>query len=176
MVLEWQAKGTTIEQAVPTRKEAEAWVAAWRPEEQGTKGGTIVGATPNSAQTGPHSTAGAPSGGTDNHPTTPAYVPLPMGSNISPQDYATNPVMAMIRSASNFAVGPDPSTGTAAIFGMDPADTNRMDGLLLPPTLQDGEARQEFYELAMDVASLPGGYRFSDAFSGTSRRTSTCRL
>ena len=37
-----------------------------------------------------------------------------------------------------------------------------MDGLLLSPTLQDGEACQEFCKLAMDVASLPGGHRFSD--------------
>ena len=37
-----------------------------------------------------------------------------------------------------------------------------MDGLLLPPTLQDGEACQEFCKLAMDVTSSPGEYHFSD--------------
>ena len=56
----------------------------------------------------------------------------------------------------------NPSAGTMAVSGVDPADKNQMDGLLLPPALQDGEVHQEFCELAVDVASSPGGHRFSD--------------
>ena len=162
VVLEWQAQGTTIKQVVPSWKEAETWVAAWRPGEQGTRDTPIVGAAPHQAHDLHPNAAKAPGGKAGSRLTMPAYCPLPMGVPTAAKTYDSDPVMAVLLLASNFAVGPDPSTGTTAIFGVDPVDTNQMDGLLLPPTLWDGETRQEFHELAMDVASLSGGHRFLD--------------
>jgi hypothetical protein len=64
--------------------------------------------------------------------------------------------------ASKVTFGPDPSVGTKYIYGLDPNDGDATDALLLPPGLTDTEGRKEFYDIAMDVASLPGGYKLTD--------------
>ena len=63
---------------------------------------------------------------------------------------------------SSMSVGRDPSEATQNIYGIPPADEGRMDDFLLPPGLTDPDARADFYDLAMDVPSLPGGYRLTD--------------
>jgi hypothetical protein len=52
--------------------------------------------------------------------------------------------------------------GTNSVYGLDPNDGDAMDSLLLPPGLTDADSRKDFYDIAMDVASLPGGYRLTD--------------
>ena len=91
VILEWQAQGTTIEQVVPSQKEAEAWVAAWRPGKQGTEGVPIIGATPHQAHGRPQNAAKAPRGDAGSHPTMPAYAPLPMGIPAAPK--TTDPTL-----------------------------------------------------------------------------------
>jgi hypothetical protein len=61
-----------------------------------------------------------------------------------------------------YTCAPDPSVGTSQVFGMDPADAANLDNLLLPPIADDSKTKQDFYDLAMDVANLPGAYRQTD--------------
>ena len=73
-----------------------------------------------------------------------------------------SPVVALLERTSKLTARPDPSVGTEKIYDTDPADEKTMDDLLLPPDLTERESKQEFFELAMDVTSLPGGYRTTD--------------
>ena len=156
-MLTWQSEGARVTWVAPNRGEAAAWVASWKPsvplsDRVQPTGGSILGLNPNGlasenahSRVGPTDSNGAPPG-------------LPGGPSILPEDARER----LLDKASRFAVGPDPSTGSSTIFGIDPADVNKMDEFLLPPNVGDGETRQEFYDLAMDVASLPGGYRLTD--------------
>ena len=171
----WQSQGATLVMVARTRKEAEEWVKAWRPPT--TQSDDILGPTPTSAgpsmagfgaPTAPIDLTGASQGATGGprvygHGTgaataraSSAHTPDPTARK------AANILTDLLDKASRYATGPDPSVGTDMIFGVDPADTDRMDKLLLPPLVEDRETRQEFYDLAMDVANLPGGYRVTD--------------
>ena len=58
--------------------------------------------------------------------------------------------------------GKGPFEATQHIYGIAPSDEAKMDDFLLPPGLTDPDAKADFYDLAMDVTSLPGGYRLND--------------
>ena len=156
-VLLWQAQGTKLVQVLRTRDEAEAWVKAWRPPAPTVT--DIFGELPAGAPLPATLLPSGPSGGPNNpvdlftRPTSAVT-----GAGRTHSDHLTS----LLDKASRFATGPDPSTGTTMIFGTDPTDTDKMDELLLPPNIEDAATRTEFYDLAMDVANLPGGYRTAD--------------
>ena len=157
----WQSQGATLVQILRTRQEAEAWVKAWRPPEP--TGHDILGEIP---QPTPASTAGA-KGGLSGGPQNPVNLAtsspgFPSGVPSDSVRNRSDDLTLLLDKASRFATGPDPSTGTTMIFGVDPTDVDRMDELLLPPNIEDSATRTEFYDLAMDVANLPGGYRTAE--------------
>lgn len=159
-MLTWQAEGAHLDRVVRTRAEAEAWIASGNrnPPE------VLVGPNPRVPIGGGHTDPIDVDAGIRRQ--VPAHQGtdrrLPEGRAATPEIETTNQLHSLLTTVSRFSVGEDPSVGTKQIFGVDPADSNRMDTLLLPPTVEDREARQDFYDLAMDVASLPGGYRSTD--------------
>ena len=68
----------------------------------------------------------------------------------------------LLQRISQIATGRDPSEGSQLIHGIIPAHESAMDEFLLPPGLTDPDSRSDFYDLAMDVPSLPGGYKQTD--------------
>ena len=82
------------------------------------------------------------------------------GPNLSPLSETGQTVL--LKRISLMSSGSDPSIGTQFIYGKDPSSGRDMDTFLLPPGLEDGEAKADFYDFSMDVTSLPGGYRFHD--------------
>ena len=70
----------------------------------------------------------------------------------------------MLARFAHMTTGPDPSVGTRLIFGLDLTQEEGMNVALLPPNLTNSEKRKDFFNMAMDVASLPGGYNLSDDY------------
>ena len=150
-MLQWQSEGATLIKVVRTRREADDWVKAWQPP-----------AAPDAFPRRPPTFDGRVNHLTGRHPDHLATTDGLGGPPGPTHGYQPDALNDMLVKATRFATGPDPSTGTNMIFGIDPADTGRMDDLLLPPHVEGAEARQDFYDLAMDVVNLPGGYRTTD--------------
>jgi len=149
-MFQWQTEGARLVWIAQTREEAAAWVSAWTPPNPGR--------APRREPTVQRAPVTLPSARVDPN----QWSLDPTGVPFTPDEPPQDPRLSLLDKASRFSVGPDPSVGTSLIFGIDPADVDKMDDLLLPPQVGDVEARQEFYDLAMDVASLPGGYRVTD--------------
>ena len=143
--MEWQYAGDRLERIFASRAEAEAWVAQ--------------ASAPTSQATGPTGALGKEVLG----PMGPDRVLPPEAGWSSPSSAVPpDPMSHMLARLSTMPTGPDPSTGTELIFGLDPTHETEMDGMLLPPHLTDSDQRKEFFNISMDVTSLPGGYRSTD--------------
>lgn len=152
-VMEWQSLGGKLTKLVPTRKDAHQWIQEWVPPIAAPQG-PLFGNPPD----GP--ARGVPP--TPMRRQDPQIIPVDDDSPPNGPSRYSDPFGKILTMIGKVPPGPDVSTGTTLIFGEDPADTLGMDKLLLPPHLEDGETRSEFYDLAMDVANLPGGYRLTD--------------
>ena len=147
-MFQWQSEGAKLSHVVGSRAEAQAWIAAWRPPSTPVVAPDLFGPTPS----------GPPLGTSRGNP-----IPVDLGTTpTGGTRRLVDPMASLLATASRYSVGEDPSVGTKSIFGIDPADTTRMDDLLMPPLVDDPEARTDFYDVAMDVTSLPGGYRVAD--------------
>ena len=142
VMMEWQTAGGTLVKAVPTEREAEEWV--FNPPPPPVQGPRVLESPPGLFTPRVH------------------RVNTPQREDTSGGDGQRTILTEMLEKTSRYAVGPDSSTGTSLIFGVDPADVDKMDELLLPPTIVTTKAKRELYATVMDVPSLPGNYRMTD--------------
>ena len=141
-VLEFQGLGYDLRLVVPTREEAVRWCHE------------SPAGVPNVPVPGPGIVSG-PNLKTTLTPNGSMAPPARSGPTVKPQD-------ALLSRIAQMSVGKDPSESTQHVYGISPADEVKMDDFLLPPGLTDPDSKADFYDLAMDVASLPGGYRLND--------------
>ena len=138
-VLDFQTKRYELRKAVATYSEAKLWCHE-PPTATTSKPPLLPSGTASSGRAVPPATAS-------------------VGTRSSS---ATSPQTSLLARISQMSVGRDPSEATQLIHGISPSDEANMDDFLLPPGLTDPDAKADFYDLAMDVTSLPGGYRLND--------------
>ena len=143
--MEWQYSGDKLERIFQSRREAETWVSDTRIVPRSPVAPTVIRGIAAPAPAAPNRVL--PQDAFASPPRT-----------LGPQD----PMTHMLERMAHMPTGPDPSTGTQMIFGLDPTNEMEMDSMLLPPHMTDADQRKEFFNIAMDVTSLPGGYRSTD--------------